>query len=153
MHRIASAAVLACALICAAGCAPTLTFNRSYLVSEEVKVAQDGYGSIKSTGETFNLGPIRALEKPVDHVQLIETHGSWLLVGDGYQKLWRLWPAGGDSAHYEAVELVSGRRGFAGPQLSQSGNCALIKWTRDGAPAQAFVTSGGSANETRCSDE
>ena len=39
------------AALALAACAPTLTFNQSFLVPEELKVAPNGYASLKSTGE------------------------------------------------------------------------------------------------------
>jgi hypothetical protein len=136
-----------------AGCAPTLFFNQSFLTAEELKLARNGYASLKSTGETFDLSPIKAQEPNAgDRVAILKMHGAYLAVGDGFTHAWRLWPGGKDEAHYKPVELNPGAKGFGSPSLEASGNCALIRWQRSGAPAQAFVTSGGDVNDKKCNE-
>ncbi len=133
-----------------AACAPTLTFNQSFLVPEELKLAPNGYASLKSTGESFDLSPIKAQEKNVDRVQVLKVHGSYLLVGDGFKHAWRLWPGGKDEMHYQPLDLQPGAKGFAAASLEASGNCALLKWQKGGAPAQAYVNSDGDADDKKC---
>jgi hypothetical protein len=144
MRRIALVALVL------AGCAPALTYNQSFLVPEQVKLAPNGYASLKSTGESFDLGPIRAQESKADRVEILKVHGTYLLVGDGYQHAWKLWPGGKDQMHYKPVKLEPGERGFSQPVLEASGNCALLKWRKGASPAQAYVNSDGDVNETTC---
>ena len=47
------------ALACVS-CAPTLIHNQTFLAAEEVRLGPEGYASLKSTGETFDLAPIAA---------------------------------------------------------------------------------------------
>src|SRR5258706_602548 len=96
------------ALLALAACAPTLTFNQSFLVPEELKLAPNGYASLKSTGESFDLGPIKAQETKTDRVEILKVHGTYVLVGDGYKKVWTLWPAGKDLYHFEPLKLEPG---------------------------------------------
>jgi hypothetical protein len=145
MLRILAGAVL----IALTACAPTLTFNQSFLVPEDLKLAPNGYASLKSTGESFDMGPIKAVEKSSDRVQILKVHGSYIVVGDGYQHVWRLWPAGKDEMHYKPLDLSPGTV-FNGPTLEASGNCALVKWQKGGAPAQAYVNSDGDVDEKAC---
>jgi len=145
MTRIALVALLASA------CAPSLTFNQTFLVPEDLRLASNGYASLKSTGESFDLSPIKSQEKNADRVQVLKIHGAYLLVGDGFQKAWRLWPDGKDEMHYKPLDLVPGTQGFASAQLEASGNCALLKWTKGGTPAQAYVTSDGDVDDKKCS--
>src|ERR1700756_5654876 len=91
MFRISMLAALALA-----ACAPTLIANQSFLVSEELKLAPSGYASLKSTGETFDLGPVKKQEPKTDRIQILKIHGSYVLVGDGFRKAWALWPGGKD---------------------------------------------------------
>lgn len=133
-----------------AACAPTLTFNQSFLVPEELKVAPNGYASLKSTGESFDLGPIRAQENKTDRIDIIKVHGTYVLVGDGYKHAWELWPGGKDEMHYKPLKLDPGPQGFSQPALEASGNCALLKWQKGASPAQAYVNADGDVNEKNC---
>ncbi len=142
-----SIALLALALT---ACAPTLTFNQSFLVPEELKVAPNGYASLKSTGESFDLGPIRQQESKTDRIEILKVHGTYVLVGDGYKHVWTLWPGGKDEYHYKPVKLEPGTQGFSQASLEASGNCALLKWQKGASPAQAFVNADGDVNEKNC---
>jgi hypothetical protein len=133
-----------------AACAPTLIGNQSFLVSEELKLAPSGYASLKSTGESFDLGPIKAQEPKSDRIQILKIHGSYVLVGDGFRKAWTLWPAGKDEVHYKPLKLEPGAQGFSRPSLETSGNCALLKWQRGASPAQAYVNADGDVNDKNC---
>ena len=133
-----------------AACAPALTFNQSFLVPEDLKVAPNGYASLKSTGESFDLSPIRAQETKTDRIQILKIHGTYVLVGDGYKRAWALWSGGKDEYHYKAVKLEPGPQGFSGAVLEASGNCALLKWQKGASPAQAYVNSDGDANDKSC---
>src|SRR5436309_15987080 len=104
---------LALAALVLAGCAPSLTFNQTFLVPEDVKLAPNGYASLKSTGESFDLSPIKAQEKSAERIQIIKVHGAYVLVGDGFQRAWRLWPDGKDEMHYQPLDLSPGAKGFA----------------------------------------
>ena len=138
-----------------ASCAPTLRFNQTWLASEELKLARNGYASLKSTGESFDLQPIKAQETGTgERIVVLKVHGSYLIVGDGFKHAWRLWSGGKDEAHYEPIDSVKpGAQGFGSPTLEVSGNCALVRWQRGGVPAQAFVTFKGDVDETKCGDE
>jgi hypothetical protein len=132
-------------------CAPSLVFNQTFLVPEDLKLAPNGYASLKSTGESLDLGPIKAQEKGADRVQIIKVHGAYVLVGDGFQRAWRLWPDGKDEMHYKPLDLSPGTKGgFASASLEASGNCALLRWQKGGAPAQAYVNSDGDADDKKC---
>ena len=144
MTRIAIVALLISA------CAPSLTFNQSFLVPEDLKLASNGYASLKSTGESFDLSAIKAQERSADRVQILKVHGAYVLVGDGFQRAWRLWPDGRDEMHFKPLDLAPGTKGFASASLEASGNCALLRWTKGGAPAQAYVTSDGDADDKKC---
>src|SRR3954470_23582545 len=139
------------ALAAAIGCAPSLTFNQTFLVPEDLKVAPNGYASLKSTGESFDLTPIKTQERSAERVQILKVHGTYVLVGDGFQKAWRLWDGGKDEMHYKPVDLAPGAKGFAQASLELSGNCALLKWNNGGMPAQAFVAANGDVNDKNCS--
>jgi hypothetical protein len=143
MHRFQLALLLA---VFALGCAPKLRFNQSFLVSEELKVARGGFVSLKSTGESFDLGPITRLEPKAERVVVIKLHGSYLLTGDGFHHLYRLWPRGTDEAAYEPVELEPGPDGFVSPTLEISGDCALVRWEQ----RQAFVNAEGDVDANKC---
>ncbi len=142
-----SIALLALALT---ACAPTLTFNQSFLVPEELKVAPNGYASLKSTGESFDLGPIRQQESRTDRIEIIKVHGLYVLAGDGYKHAWTMWSGGKDEMHYKPLKLEPGPQGFVQPVLEASGNCALLKWQRGAVPAQVFVTPDGDVNAKSC---
>ena len=133
-----------------AACAPTLIFNQSFLVPEELKLAPNGYASLKSTGESFDLGPIKQQETKTDRIQILKIHGTYVLVGDGFKKVWRLWPGGKDEMHYEPLKLEPGTQGFSQPALETSGNCALLKWQKGASPAQAYVNADGAVNDKNC---
>lgn len=153
MNRAALVGVAAAAL---SGCAPTLFFNQSFLASEELKLTKDGYASLKSTGETFDLTPIKSQEAKADRILVIKIHGSYLVAGEGFKKVWRLWGGGGkDKAKYEAVEKLSpaAPAGFAGVSLEASGNCALFKQTKGAQAAQTFITADGDVDEKKCPDD
>ncbi len=157
MSRTAlSLALLALAPLSGMGCTPTLFMNRSFLVPEELKLSSTGYASLKSTGETFDLTPIKAQESRMgERVQVLEVHGSYVLIGDGWKKAWRIWPAGKDEAKYKAVGLEAGPAGslFQAPTLEASGKCALLKWQGRAGPAQAYITADGDADAKKCGDE
>ncbi len=147
----ARAALLALALSGAA-CTPTLFMNRSFLVPEELKLSPTGFASLKSTGETFNLTPIKAAEPSMgDRVLVLEVHGSYVLVGDGWKRAWRVWPAGKDEAKYKAIDLAPGAGQsavFQSPSLEASGNCALLKWSQ----GQAFINADGDVDTKKCGE-
>jgi hypothetical protein len=130
------------------GCAPRLRFNQSFLVSEELKVARSGFVSLKSTGESFDFAPIAAREPGAKRVVVIKTHGNYLLTGDGFRHLWRLWPSGEDQVGFEAVSLDAGPEGFLSPTLEMSGDCVLVRWQE----RQAFVTADGDSDAHACPD-
>ena len=137
------------------GCTPTLFMNRSFLVPEELKLSPTGFASLKSTGETFNLTPLKAQEPTMgDHIQVLEVHGSYVLVGEGWKHAWRVWPASKDEAKYKAIELSPGPKDptFKSPVLEASGNCALLKWNRAAGQAQAFITADGDVDEKKCGE-
>lgn len=144
MSRIAYAALLTVAL----GCAPKLYFNHSFLVPEELKVTRSGYVSLKSTGESFDFAPIKAQEpRAGERLLLVKVHGTYLVVGDGFRHVWRMWPAGADQAKYKPVgDLDAGPEGFASPTLEVSGKCGLVRWEE----RQAFVTADGDVDEKKC---
>lgn len=146
--------ITSAALLATTGCAPTLRFNQTWLASEDLKLARNGYTGLKS-GESFDLQPIRARELTTsERVVILKVHGSYLVVGDGFKHAWRLWGGGKDEAHYEPIDsLKPGAQGFGSPTLEVSGNCALVHWQRAGAPAQAFVTFKGDVDEKKCGDE
>ena len=139
--------ILALAL---AACAPTLIANQSFLVPEELKLAPNGYASLKSTGESFDLGPIKKEEPRTDRIQILKVHGTYLLVGDGFHRAWEMWPGGKDEMHYKPLKLQPGAQGFSGVTLETSGNCALLKWQKGVSPAQAFVNADGDVNDKNC---
>src|SRR5437763_695120 len=66
---------LAIAALALAACAPSLTFNQTFLVPEDLKVAPNGYASLKSTGESFDLTPIKAQERTGEHVSILKVDG------------------------------------------------------------------------------
>lgn len=142
-------------LVSGMGCAPTLFFNQTFLVPEDLKLSNNGYASLKSTGESFDFTPIKAQEpKAGDHVTLVKVRGTYLVVGEGFRKVWKLWGGGKDKAKYEAVELGSGSpQGFRAPTLEVSGKCALLKWQKGAGTAQAFINSDGDVDEKKCGDE
>ena len=131
-------------------CAPALIANQSFLVPEELKLAPNGYASLKSTGETFDLGPIKTQEAKTDRVQVLKVHGTYLVVGDGFRKAWTLWPGGKDEMHYKPLKLEPGPQGFSQAALEASGNCALLKWQKGASPAQTFVNADGDVNDKNC---
>ena len=156
MSRTALLLALVLAALTGMGCTPTLFMTRSFLVPEELKPSSTGYASLKSTGETFDLTPIKAQEpKMGDRLQVLEVHGSYILVGEGWKRIWRVWPAGKDEAKYKAVKLESGPAGsvFQSPVLEVSGKCALVKWQSRTGPAQAFINADGDVDAKKCGDE
>ena len=72
-------------------CAPTLRFNQSFLTAEELKLSDKGFASLKSTGETFDLGPIRKAEGRADKVVLLKVHGTYFVAGEGFRFLRNPW--------------------------------------------------------------
>lgn len=136
--------------VAAAACAPTLTANQSFLVPEELRIAPNGYASLKSTGESFDLTPIRSQEPRTDRVEVLKVHGAFIVAGDGWKRAWELWPGGKDEMHYKPLRLNPGVSGFAQPALEASGNCALLKWQKGASPAQAYVNADGDVNEKNC---
>ena len=147
MNRLLSAVVLAAA---AAACAPTLNANQSFLVPEELRIAPNGYASLKSTGESFDLTPIKSQEPRVDRVEVIKVHGTYILAADGWKHVWTLWTGGKDEMHYKPISLAPGALAFNQPTLETSGNCALLKWQKGASPAQAFVNADGDVNDKNC---
>ena len=145
MSRIAAALTLALT-----ACAPSLVSNQSFLVPEDLKIAPNGYASLKSTGESFDLGPIKAQETKTDRISILKVHGSYVLVGDGYRHAWSLWQGGKDEMHFKPLKLEPGTQGFTGAVLEASGNCALLKWQKGASPAQAYVNSDGDVNDKSC---
>jgi hypothetical protein len=138
-------------------CTPTLFMNRSFLVPEELKLTQTGYASLKSTGETFDLTPIKAREPSVgDRVLVLEVRGSYLIVGDGWKRVWRVWPSGKDEAKFKPVELAADPKAegatFKAPQLEASGKCGLVTWQRGAGQGKAFINADGDANEQKCEE-
>lgn len=131
-------------------CAPALTFNQSFLVPEDLRIAPNGYASLKSTGESFDLGPIRSQETKTDRIQILKVHGTYVLVGDGYQHAWEMWSGGKDEMHFKPLKLEPGAQGFTGAVLEASGNCALLKWQKGASPAQAYVNADGDTDDKRC---
>jgi hypothetical protein len=153
MPKATLALLATCLALGAAGCAPTLRFNQSFLVAEDMKISDKGYGSLKSTGESFDLSPIRKAEGRADRVIVLKVHGTFLITGEGFKKLWRLWPAGEDEIHYEAIDDVKApASGFTGVALEPAGKCALFTFSKNGAPTQVFVTAGGDIDAKRCPD-
>jgi hypothetical protein len=136
--------------LAAGACAPTLNANMSFLVPEELRIAPNGYASLKSTGESFDLSPIKSQEPRTDRVQIIKIHGNYILAADGWKRVWTLWPGGKDEMHYKPLSLAPGGTGFNQPTLETSGNCALLKWQKGASPAQAFINADGDVNEKNC---
>jgi len=144
-----------CLALGAAGCAPTLRFNQSFLVAEDMKITDKGYASLQSTGESFDLSPIRQVEgkSSADHVIIFKVHGSYFITGEGFKNLWRLWPSGTDEIHYKPVDdLVAPKGGFTGVALAPDGKCALFTFNKSGVPTQVHVSSGGDIDAKRCPD-
>lgn len=156
MPRLLAALAAGLALVGAAGCAPTLHFNQSFLVAEELKLSSKGYASLKSTGESFDLQPIQQQEGKVERVVLLKVHGSYLVVGEGFKHLWRLWAGGRDEAKFKPVdlgELQPATGGLGSPSLEPAGKCALFKWSKGATTAQVFVTADGDVDAKRCPDD
>jgi hypothetical protein len=146
-------ALVLCAL--GMGCAPTLFFNQTFLVPEDLRLSSNGYASLKSTGESFDFSPIKAQEpKAADRIILIKIRGSYFVVGEAFRRVWRLWGAGKDKAKFEPIGLGPGNsQGFVSATMEVSGKCALLKWQRGAANVQAFINSDGDVDEKKCSDE
>jgi len=143
--------IIAAAAVVAGACAPTLTANQSFLVPEELRIAPNGYASLKTTGESIDLSPIKSQEnRAADRIAIIKVHGTYLLAGDGWKHAWELWPGGKDEMHYKPLNLNPGLQGFSQPTLEASGNCALLKWQKGTSPAQAYVNGDGDVNEKNC---
>lgn len=100
-----SRTLLALSVTCLCACAPTLFYNQTFLVSEDLKLGQNGYASLPNTGETVDLSPIKAQEKSADRVHYLKVHGASFVVGEGFKQVWRLWSGGIDQAHYKPVKL------------------------------------------------
>jgi hypothetical protein len=147
MSQLLKVAVIAAA---AAACAPTLTANQSFLVPEELRIAPNGYASLKSTGESFDLTPIKSQETRTDRVEVLKVHGSIVLAAEGWKHAWILTPGGKDEMHYKPLSLALGGAAFNQPSLETSGNCALLKWQRGASPAQAYVNADGDVNDKNC---
>src|SRR5260370_10469316 len=137
------------AALALAACAPALISNQTFLVPEELKLAPNAYASLKSTGETFDLGAIKQEEAKTDRIDIIKIHGTYLLVGDGYRHSWQLWPGGKDEMHYKPLKLEPGAQGFSAATPEASGNCALLNWQKGPSPGQAYVNAAGEALENR----
>ena len=155
MSRKLVAPLALCLLFGGMGCAQTLFFNQTFLVPEDLKLSPNGYASLKSTGESFDFTPIKAQEpKAADRVTLLKVRGTYVVVGDGFRKVWKLWSGGKDKAKFEAIELGSGNtQGFRSPTLEVSGKCALLRWQKGAGTAQAFINSDGDVDEKKCGDE
>ena len=155
MHK-ATLALFAFAALNAAACAPTLHFNQSFLAAEDMRVSDKGFASLQSTGESFDLTPILKAEGRAARVIVLKLHGSYLLTGEGFKNLWRLWPAGNDEIHFKPIDDAQAPKGsvFSGPALAPAagGKCAVFSFTRNGAPTQLFVTAGGDVDAKRCPD-
>ena len=136
----------------AAGCAPTLRFNQSFLTAEELKLSDKGFASLKSTGETFDLAPIRKEEGKVDKVILLKVHGTYFIAGEGFRHLWRLWPGGDDEAHYKPVDIEGAPSAFNAPTLEPAGKCAIFSWTKGSGTEKRFVSTGGDVDPKGCPD-
>lgn len=157
MHHKPFLAAASLAFALGMGCTPTLFMNRSHLVPEELRLNKTGYASLKSTGETFDLTPIKAQEPAMgDRVTVLEVHGTYLIVGDGFRKVWRVWPASKDEAKYKAVDLAADKAqgaSFKTPALEASGKCGLVTWQKGASQGRAFITSDGDVNEQKCPEE
>ena len=152
LSRTALAACL-CLGLGAAGCAPTLRFNQTYLTQVELKVSDKGFAALSTTGEIFDLSAIRKAEGKADKVLLIKVHGTYFIAGDGFRNLWRLWQGGDDEAHYKPVEIEGApRTGFGSPLLETSGRCAVFSWTKGSGSEKRFVTTGGDVDTKGCPD-
>ena len=137
----------------AAACAPTLRFNQSYLTAEELKLSDKGFASIKSTGETFDLGPIRRAEGKADKIVLLKVHGTYFVAGEGFRHLYRIWPGGDDEAHYKPVDLEGvPAAGFGSPTLEPAAKCVLFTWTKGSGTEKRYVTTGGDVDAKGCPD-
>jgi len=153
MPKATLALFAVCLALGAAGCAPTLRFNQSYLVAEDMKVTDKGYAALKSTGETFDLTPIRTAEGRADHVTILKVHGTYFVTGEGFKNLWRLWPGGDDEVHYKPVDDVGGKSGvFSGVTLEPAEKCAHFTFTKGAMPSSVYVTTGGDVDTKRCPD-
>ena len=157
MNRKLARSASMLALLLGMGCTPTLFMNRSFLVPEEIRLSKTGYGSLKSTGETFDLTPIKAQEPGMgERVTVLEVHGTYLVVGEGFRRVWRIWPAGKDEAKYKAVDLSADKgQGsmFKAPALEASGKCGLLTWQKGASQGRAFITADGDVNEQKCPEE
>ena len=105
-------------------------------------------GDLARRQQGYGRGGRQKIE--TDRVEILKVHGTYVLVGDGYKKVWKLWPGGKDLYHYEPLKLEPGAGGFSQPTLEASGNCALLKWQKGASPAQAFVNSDGAFNDKNC---
>ena len=137
----------------AIGCAPTLRFNQTWLTQAETKISDKGYASLSTTGETFDLGPIKKAEGKAERVIVLKVHGTYFVAGEGFRSLWRLWSGGDDEAHYKAVEIEGApRTGFSAPLLEVAGKCAAFTWTKGSGTEKRFVTTGGDVDTKGCPD-
>ncbi|MBI5546137.1 MAG: hypothetical protein HY901_19775 [Deltaproteobacteria bacterium] len=151
MRRILLISLLA---VVACGCTPKLLLNQTFLVSEDLKLTPSGFISLKSTGETFDLSPIRRLEPDAgERVVIGKVRGVFLATGDGFRHIWRLWPAGQDQAYYKPLDYNPGPDGFRAATLEIVGPCAVVHWDRGGIAAVAYVTSDGDVDENKCQDK
>ena len=157
MHRSLSLAAASLALSLGTACTPTLFVNRSFLVPEELRLSNTGYASLKTTGETFDLNKIKAQEPGMgDRVTVLEVHGTYLVVGDGFRKVWRIWPASKDEAKFKAVDLAADKAqgsAFKSPTLEASGKCGLLSWQKGASQGRAFINADGDVNEAKCPEE
>ena len=143
----------ACVAFGAAGCAPTLRFNQTYLTQVELKVSDKGFAALSTTGEIFDLGPIKKAEGKADKVILIKVHGTYFIAGEGFRNLWRLWQGGDDEAHYKPVDIEGApRTGFGSPLLETAGKCAVFTWTKGSGTEKRFITTGGDVDTKGCPD-
>jgi hypothetical protein len=149
MRRFLFLTVLA-ACLTTAGCAPRTYINQSFLSSEDLKIGQTGLVSLKSTGETIDVSGIKAIEPDAKGVVIIKVHGSYIITGDGFQKVWRLWPLGAkDKAAYEPVKIDPPPGQLKTPTLEKSGSCALLKWIATEGEKQLYITGCGKVSDEK----
>jgi hypothetical protein len=144
--------VVSSILVFSAGCASKTFFNQSFLTSEELKLsANSGYVSLKSTGETMDLSGIRTAEPGAKNIVIIKVHGTFIVTGDGFRKVWKLWPAcGKDAARYSAIKVEPAPVEIKKPVMEKSGECALVKWDEDAGPRQVYINSKGTVSPEKC---
>ena len=143
-------AVFLCVAALAVGCAPKTYLNQSFLTSEELKTGSTGYVSLKSTGETMDLGGLLKEEPDARSLVLIKIHGVYIITGEGFKKIWRLWASGTDKGSFKPVKFNGITAPLESPSIEKSGECALVRWTFDKSEKQVWVTADGSTNIEKC---